>query len=741
MISGILAISTAFVAATVSTAAYWLYYRDNEDRYFNLANRAFAVMGAAITFAFVMLYYNIFIHNFQLNYVYSYTSLQLSTYYLISTFWAGQEGTFLLWIFLGTLYGIVLIRTMGKKEPLVMFFVMLVQAFILLILLKKSPFSMIWHTHSNVPVGFFPQDGASLNPLLQNPWMIIHPPIMFVGYSSTVVAFAFTMNAMVKKQFSQWVVDARAWVIFSTLFLGTGIIMGGYWSYVTLGWGGYWAWDPVENASLVPWLFMAVLLHGIVIQIRQKGLIKTNLFLGGLGFLSVLWGSFLTRSGVLSDFSVHSFAASDLNLYLISFVGLFSGLFFYFLFRSWKDIESPKFAEGILSRETFILLGMMSLLFTGLTVLIATSSPIYTGLLGEPANVSINFYNKISVPIAIFMLGSMALAPLLIWKVSELREKKTFFLSLVVSLLITVISIMMGLTKPVSIILVFLSMLVVMINGLVLFRMIRKMPAKTGAYLSHVGVGFMIIGIITSSMYNRSEKVTLPLGEYQSTGFGYDIQFVDFEERSDGKDRVKLVVKKQDGTYEADPQFYYSEYTQSYMLGPHVKVGINKDIYISPISYMPGQAKGDRQLELRKNEPANLDNLKFTFNQFVVGDHMDQSPMTVRADITVSVSDGNYSKDVTIQPALWMEDGKLQGNDLQIPDTNYQVHIQSIDANEGIVLLAVHGGPVDTEAPKDILAVEVSEKPLISLLWLGCIVLIFGMSVSWLDIIKKSSKS
>jgi cytochrome c-type biogenesis protein CcmF len=739
MISGILAISTAFVAATVSTAAYWLYYRDMEERYFNLANRAFAVMGAAVAFAGVLLYYNIFTHNFQLNYVYSYTSLKLSTYYLISTFWAGQEGTFLLWLLLGTLYGIALIRTIGRREPLIMFFVVLVQAFILLILLKKSPFSMIWHTHSNVPVGFFPQDGASLNPLLENPWMIIHPPIMFVGYSSTAVAFAFAMNAMVKKEFSQWVIQSRPWIIFSTLFLGAGIILGGYWSYVTLGWGGYWAWDPVENASLVPWLFMAVLLHGVIIQNRQKGLVRTNLFLGGLGFISVLWGSFLTRSGVLSDFSVHSFAASDLNLYLISFVGLFSGLFFYFFFRSLQDIKSPKFAEGILSRETFVLMGMMSLLFTGFTVLIATASPVYTGLLGEPANVSIDFYNKISIPIAVFMLASMALAPLLIWKVSELRDKKTFFISLIVSLLITVISIIFGLTKPVSIILVFLSALVVMVNGLVMYRMIFKMPAKTGAYLSHVGIGLMIIGIITSSMYNRSEKVTLPVGEYQSTRFGYDIQFVDFEERNDGKDRVKLLVKKKDGTYEADPQFYFSEYTQSYMLGPHVKVGINKDIYISPISYMPGSADNDRQLELRKNESATLDNLQFTFNRFVVGDHADQSPMSVKADITVSISDGNYSKDVTIQPALWMEDGRLQGGETQIPETNYQVHIKSIDASQGTVLLAVHGRPVNQEGPKDVLAVEVSEKPLISILWLGCILLIFGMTLSWVDRLNKKT--
>lgn len=737
MISGIFAISIAFVAASVSAAAFWLFYRDEDERFLSLAHRSFAVMGAAIVFSVVLLYYHIFTNNFQLNYVYSYTSLQLSTYYLISTFWAGQEGTFLLWLLLGTFFGMVLMKTTTRREPLVMFFVMLVQAFLLLILLKKSPFAMIWHTHADVPVGFIPRDGASLNPLLQNPWMIIHPPIMFVGYSSTVLAFAFAMNAMVKRKFDQWVIDARPWVIFSTLFLGTGIIMGGYWSYVTLGWGGYWAWDPVENASFVPWLFMAVLLHGIIIQIRQNGLVKTNLFLGGLGFISVLWGSFLTRSGVLADFSVHSFAASDLNLYLITFVALFSGMFLYYFVKSFKEIKSPKFAEGIFSRETFILIGMMSLLFTGIMVFIGTSSPIYTGLIGEPANVSINFYNTISIPVAIFMLFSMAIAPVLIWKVSQLREKRNLLIGAAISLLITVIGVTFGLNKPVSIVLVFLSSFVVIINSIVAFRLITTLPSKGGAYLSHIGIGFMIIGIITSSMYNQSEKITLPAGQFQSTKFGYDIQFVDFEQRADGKDRAKLVVKRQDGSYEADPQFYFSEYTQSYMLSPHVKVGINKDIYISPISFIPGQTQHLHQLELAKSETKEVDGLNITFNRFVVGEHMDQSPMAVKADLTVTLSQENYDKEITVQPAIWMENGKLQGSEVSIPDTPYKLHLESIDANEGRILLVVEGGPENEDEPKDVLSIEVSEKPLISILWFGCIVLIAGLTISWVDRTRK----
>lgn len=733
MISGILAISIAFVAATIAAAAYWLYYKDNDERFYNLANRSFTVMGVSIIFSVILLYYNIFIHNFQLNYVYSYTSLELSNFYLISTFWAGQEGTFLLWLLFGSLFGIVLIRTIARKDPLVMFFIMLVQAFIILILLKKSPFAMIWHSHPEAPVGFLPPDGTSLNPLLQNPWMIIHPPVMFVGYSSTVVAFAFALSSMVRKEFSDWVIAARPWVIFATLFLGTGIIMGGYWSYVTLGWGGYWAWDPVENASFVPWIFAAVLLHGLIIQIRQKGLIKTNLFLAGLTFISVLWGSFLTRSGVLADFSVHSFAESDLNIYLISFVVLFSALFLYFFVKSWMTIESSKFAEGIFSRETFILLGMMTLLFTGIIVFVATSSPIYTGILGTPSNVSIDFYNTVSIPLSILLVFSMAIAPVLVWQVSELRNKKTIIQAGLAALVVTLVGFFAGLSKTISIVIVFLSVFAVVVNLLVLLKLLKKMPLKTGAYLSHIGVGLMIIGIITSSMYDRSEKVNLPTGENQSTEFGYDIRFVNFEEKTDGKNRVNLMVSNDRMNYKADPQFYFSKYTKSYMLSPHVKVGIGKDIYISPISYMPGSKNQHHQMVLKKSETKTFDDLKITFNQFVVGDHTEQSAMSVKADLTVAVSQSNYWMEYPLLPSIKLEHGKLIGETVDIPNSDLKIHLESMDANEGKIMLTLHGLSEGENVSKDVLAIEISEKPLISILWLGCIILIAGISISLYD--------
>ncbi len=730
MISGVLAISIAFIAAAVSSGAYWLYYKNEDPRFLQLANRNFFIMGAGILVAAVLLYIQIFTHNFQLNYVYSYTSLKLSTYYLISTFWAGQEGTFLLWLIFGTVYGFILIKTVGRKKPLVLAFVVLVQLFILLILLKKNPFVMLWQVHTEVPVGFMPADGAGLNPLLQNPWMVIHPPIMFMGYSSTVVAFAFALNAMVTRTYHEWTKYVRPWVIFTVLALGTGIIMGGYWSYVTLGWGGYWAWDPVENASFVPWLFSAVLLHGVIIQNRQKGLGKTNLFLAGLAFIAVLWGSFLTRSGVLADFSVHSFAESGLNWYLIGFVGVFSVIFISLFIRSSREIDSPRFAEGLFSRETFILIGMLTLLFTGLVVFAGTSSPLYTGLFGKPANVSQNFYNTISIPVVIFLLLSMAIAPLLVWKVSELRNLRLMAASAVAAIVIGAVAFFLGMNKPLTLFITMLSIFAVLLNGVTAFNVLRKIPQKSGAYLAHVGIALMVIGIITSSVYDRSEKITLPAGEFQKSRFGYELQFVKFEKRPDGRDRVQVMVKTHRGEYEADPQFYYSNYTKSYMLSPHVKMGLGKDIYISPISFMPAQHDNSSTIELSKKESKKIGGLNITFNRFIVSNHTDQSPMNVKADLTVQVADGNYQKDVSIQPAMWMSDGQLQSEQLKVPGTDYEIKIESISAETGSIKLDVVTPTIVKSNARDKLAVEISEKPVISMLWFGTLVMIAGVLLS-----------
>ncbi len=740
MTIGVLFIATAFIASAVSVAAYWLYYKDRSEPMLRLANRAFYLMGAGIILSLGLLLYLILTHHFQVNYVYSYSSRALNKFYLFSTLWAGQQGTFLLWLFYDFIYGIILIRKVARKQPLVMVVILLVQLSLLLILLKKSPFSMVWHVHEQAPIGFTPQDGAGLNPLLQNPWMVIHPPTLFVGYSSTVVPFAFAMSAMFTRDFTSWIKDARPWIIFNVMVLGTGLIMGGYWAYVTLGWGGYWGWDPVENASLVPWLMGIGLLHGSLIQGKRNALIRTNFLLAGGSFLTMLWGSFLTRSGVLTDFSVHSFAPSGLSLYLIliqlAFTGFFLTGFLSFLnyFRK-ADIQPARFEGGIFNRETFLFAGVMVVVFNALVVLFGTSAPLYTGWFGEASSVSPDFYNTMIIPIVIFILITVGIAPLLAWKTSEIRNLETIIWSAGISLILTILAVILGLRHLLSIPIFFLAVFVISINAKITYLFIRRNFSKAGGYIVHVGIAFMIIGILTSSLYDRAEKVMLPQGEFEKTSLGYEVKFVRFVDMPDGRDRVKLQVKTDYGTYDAYPQFYYSDYSKSYMVSPDVKVNFVKDLYISPISYTPASSTSRKLINLGKGESQTIDKFTITFHQFQV--QMSSDAQKVTADLTVAVSDNNYQKTFDLHPVLVARRGKMDRTTVEIPNTGYRVQINSVNASSGTVELALLLPPQNGQQPRSQLAVEITEKPLISILWFGAIVFIAGAFITLVDRARK----
>jgi cytochrome c-type biogenesis protein CcmF len=745
MITGLIAIAIAFVTAVISMTAYILYYQDKQENLLLLANRSFYLMTAGIGFSMFLLLYSILTHNFQLNYVYSYSSTALNKFYLFSTLWAGQEGTFLLWLLYGCIYGVILVKIAARKNPLAMVFLLSVQAILLLILLKKNPFTMVWHVFEDVQVGLPVHEGRGLNPLLQNPWMVIHPPTLFIGYSSTVVPFVFAMSAMVRKDWHNWIKDARPWVIFNVMILGVGIIMGGYWAYVTLGWGGYWGWDPVENASLVPWFFSLILLHGILIQGKRKSLVKTNFVLAGIAFLTMLWGSFLTRSGVLTDFSVHSFGASGLSFYLIIFQALFTGLFLAvflnFALRTRKNKEDVvRFSGGFLNRESFMLAGMLVLLLIGIVVLAGTSAPIYTAWFGEASGVSPDFYNSMIQPMVILMLIFVSIAPLLAWKTSEFRNVKTVAGSALGSLLLTAAAFLLGLTHPVSILLFFLAAFVIFVNLKVSFIFVKRNFPKAGAYFAHVGFGFMVIGIITSSLYDSSEKVMLPQGEYLKTDLGHEVQFVKFVSMPDGRDRIKLLVKTaQGGEYEAYPQFYYSEYSQAYMVSPDVNVQFARDIYISPISFMPARFTNHQEITLDKNDATPIGDIQITFNKFLV--NMAGNDQEVTVDLTVQTMENGYPKKYNLLPILKAQNGEMSSTEEVVPNTQYRIRVASVSANTGQVTLSIISPNQDGQEAKDMLAIEVSEKPLISVLWFGTIVFALGAILALADRLRQKSRS
>src|SRR5699024_7536145 len=373
---GELTINAAFLCSILAAIGYFIYSQKDEDRYFRISGWLYGIQGLFLLAASALLLHIILTHQFNFYYVYNYTSSDLQLKYLISAFWGGQEGSFMLWILFSTLIGLGLMKWTRKpyRGP-VLFFMTLTQVFLFSMIsgisigdftLGASPFRTLAEAMPNAPFlqsnpDFVPQNGQGLNDLLKSPWMMIHPPILFVGFSMMAVPYCFAMAALWKRKYNEWVSPALPWTLAANVALLTAIFLGGYWAYVTLSFGGYWAWDPVENASLVPWLIGTAGIHTMIIQRKSSTSQKASILFAILAYVAIVYETFLTRSGVLSDASVHSFV--DLGLYnqlvvfmlAITLIGL--GLFAY----RYKELPTQENESKLLSREFMTFAGAMML--------------------------------------------------------------------------------------------------------------------------------------------------------------------------------------------------------------------------------------------------------------------------------------------------------------------------------------------------------------------------------------------
>ncbi|HYV40993.1 MAG TPA: cytochrome c biogenesis protein CcsA, partial [Thermoanaerobaculia bacterium] len=347
---GVIALWGALLAGLASIYFYFRADRGQAEA-LSLARSAYMAFATCIVAAAGTLMALLLQHRFDISYVNSYSSRDLPIYFLISTFWAGQEGSFLLWCFWGAIIGLFVWRSAREQEAPVMIVYLSTFIGIVAILCKQSPFKLL------PPPA--PADGVGLNPLLQDPWMVIHPPVMFSGFASLSVPFAFAIAALWKKRWDGWVTRAIPWALFTFLALGTAVLMGGYWAYKTLGWGGYWGWDPVENTSLVPWLCTVALVHGMFLQRARKRHRKVNLIVACFAYLTILYGTFLTRSGILADFSVHSFIDLGITAWLVGILLGFVGLSALCIAWRWREIPVTQEEEPpLLSRSVLFILGI-----------------------------------------------------------------------------------------------------------------------------------------------------------------------------------------------------------------------------------------------------------------------------------------------------------------------------------------------------------------------------------------------
>ena len=362
-------------------------------------------------------------HDFNIEYVAAYTSRNLPSYYIVSAFWAGQKGSLLFWAIVLSLFSaLAQWLTSSRYRPLMPYVAgvtsLTTAFFISVMLFAANPFERLPYT---------PADGRGLNPQLQNVGMVIHPPMLYLGYISVCIPFAFAVAAMLARRLDTgWIHAIRKWTLLSWFFLSVGITLGMWWAYNELGWGGYWAWDPVENASLLPWLTMTAFLHSVMIQEKRGMLKRWNMGLIIGSFLLSIFGTFLTRSGVIS--SVHSFTQSDVGYFFLGFLLVAAILSFTLLYTRWPQLEADVRLESVVSREAAFLFN--NLLFIGIafSVLWGTLFPILSeAVRGTKITVGPPFFNKVNVPLGLLLIILTGIGPLIAWrKASSANLKRQF---------------------------------------------------------------------------------------------------------------------------------------------------------------------------------------------------------------------------------------------------------------------------------------------------------------------------
>lgn len=510
--------------------------------------------------------------DFHIEYVASYTNRDLPLFFKFAALWAGQAGSLLLWSSLVAVFtALVILQNRHKNRTLMPYVVAILSTtslfFIVLNLFVTNPFDeLVAHFADGTMAPWAAQDGKGLNPLLQHPAMVIHPPTLFVGYVGFVVPYAFAMAALITGELgNKWITLTRRWTIVPWFFLGTGILLGGNWAYQELGWGGYWAWDPVENASFMPWLCGTAFLHSVMIQ-EKRGMLKVwNMILIILTFSLSILGTFLTRSGVVS--SVHAFAASSIGSWFLGFLIVMVCFSLVLLVLRLPQLKAQNEIESMVSREAGFLFNNLLLIGAAFSILWGTLFPILSeAVQGVKITVGPPFFNRITVPLGLALLLLTGIGPVLAWRKSSGKGlRRNFTLPTIVAAVVAAVTTFaLGVQHPYSLVSFTLAAFVTTVTVMefargtaararntgeswpvALIRLILKNKRRYGGYIIHLGIVVLFVGL-TGKAFTQEGQFELGPGESAQVGH-YTIRMVRMEEHDAPNyqaDRAYLAISK-----------------------------------------------------------------------------------------------------------------------------------------------------------------------------------------------------
>jgi cytochrome c-type biogenesis protein CcmF len=574
---GNIALILGAVISAYSIVANIIGVRKKSSKWLESAQGAMlSLLLVGSTSTFILLYL-LGTSQFQYKYVAQYTNLELPLVYKLTAFWAGNAGSLLLWTFLLSLYSAIIVLSKKKQNEMLPYVSSILSInllfFYVVMLISGNPFEM---------TETIPPDGKGLNPMLQNPGMVIHPVTLYMGYVGLAIPFAYAIAALIMKRMDAlWIKLTRKWTLTAWLFLTIGNIVGGWWAYLELGWGGYWAWDPVENASFMPWLTVSAFLHSVMIQERKNMLKTWNLSLIILSYILSLFGTFLVRSGILT--SVHAFGDSNLGTYFLLFMAFMLLFSMYVVISRYQLIKKDSLPiQSYFSKESSFLLNNYILVAATFAVFWGTMYPLISeALTGTKVNVGAPYFNKVMAPIMLALILLMAICPLISWQKAVFnRFIKNAYLPLLPGILFAITLIFSGVKGvyaigglSVTVIMLFTHFLEV-IRGvrarrkatkeniiLATVRLTRKNQRRYGGYLVHIGIAFIAVGVICSNAYSTEVMKTVSKGETVSIG-DYKLTFEELSERSErgnGIVHANLAVSykgKNKGTIKPEKIFY-----------------------------------------------------------------------------------------------------------------------------------------------------------------------------------------
>ncbi len=692
-----------------------------------------SVLGAFVSL--VILFAN---NRFEFEYVFGHADSHNALAYRIAGIWSGQEGSFLLWATCSAIFALFTVGNTGIYRRWYSITFAFFLGGIASILAFESPFKL--NLFEGRP--FVPEDGLGLAPSLQNYWVIIHPPTIFLGFGSLTALFALAFAALAVKDYEGWVPIVRPWAIVSASLVGLGLCMGGFWAYETLGWGGFWMWDPVENVSFVPWCFTIALIHGIIVQAARKKWQQTNLLLGALPFVVFIYGTFLTRSGLLSDASVHSFAEMDrsaLKLLIVLMAGTtfgFAGLWGFRAFQGRKTAPVAETGAG-LKREAFYIVGIGTMLLMGIATAIGMSVPLVQALKGEkPRVVEEALYHQVLPFVFIPLMLLMAVTPFVSWRG---MTPKAFW-----SKVYTVFCITVGLTGLVLFLAVItpigktlnLSSTVNMLGrfevrglpwlmflvGICIFPFVGNVMriaelfkgSKMGTmpFVTHIGVAMLMAGLIISRGFEQKAQ-SVVMKDRPGRLMNYEVRYAGMtSNENDRNNQLKLDIynphAKGAPLFTATPGLYkvkMADGQESTMVWPHIERGWLMDTYVSL-----GQPQTDatQDVELKPGETTQFGGLGLTYVKMTRKGQFGQPGTRFGALVKISAK----GQSTTINPEMEIvEGGETVFHPAKLGE-NMELAMAGMNAANKSVTLRV-------QFMTPIYPIEIYHKPMTILVWLG----------------------